>query len=139
MPKRICIVDDQATIREMLRFALVLQGFEVVPAVDGVDALEKIVRHDIDMIIVDWQMPKMDGLELVGRLRKIDVFADIPIVMISCHDDIEARRMARKLGVLNWLKKPFCIAELQLIVNNGLCNAEIRHDHLTDKSANGCS
>ena len=139
MPKCICIVDDQHTIREMLRFALILQGFEVVVAVDGDDALEKIVTHDIDMIIADWQMPKMDGLELLQRLRKIDSFADTPFVMISCHDDIEARRRARELGALNWLKKPFRISDFQLIVKNGLCNAEVHRDHLIDKAANGRS
>jgi len=139
MSKCICIVDDQPTIREMLRFALILQGLEVVAAVDGADALEKIVRHDIDMIIIDWQMPKMDGLELLRRLRKIDAFAETPVVMISCHDDIEARRRARELGALNWLKKPFRISDLQLIVKNGLCNAELRHKHSTDKAADGCS
>ena len=138
MPKRICIVDDQHTIREMLRFALVLQGFEVVAAVDGADALEKIVGLDIDMIIADLQMPVMHGLELLERLRKLDAFADLPVVMISCRDDIEARRRARELGVLSWLKKPFRIADLQLIVKNCFCNTDIRHNPLIDQAVNGC-
>jgi len=128
MPKCICIVDDHLTIRVMLRYALTLQGFDVVEAVDGVDALEKIVSHDIDMIIADWQMPKMDGLELLQRLRQMEKFADTPVVIISCHDDIEARRKAQELSALNWLKKPFRISDFQHIVEQGLCNAETRHD-----------
>jgi len=114
----------------MLRYALTLQGFEVVEAVDGVDALEKIVTRDIDMIITDWQMPRIDGLELLQRLRQMEKFADTPVVIISCHDDIEARKKAQELGALNWLKKPFRISDFQFIVEQGLCNAGIRHDYI---------
>jgi two-component system chemotaxis response regulator CheY len=139
MPKRIFIVDDNLTIREMLRYALVIQGFDVVEAVDGADALEKIVAHDVDLIIIDWHLPKMDGLELLQRIRKMAEYAGIPVLMVSCRDDIEARRRARELGAFNWLKKPFRISELQMIVENGLCDTELRRDQLIDKAANGRS
>ena len=124
MPKRICIVDDHLNIREMLRYALTLQGLEVVEAVDGADALEKMTAHNIDMVLVDWLMPKMDGLEMLRCLREMEGFSEIPVVMISGRDDIEARKKARELGVLYWLKKPFRISELQLIVENSLYVAE---------------
>lgn len=136
MPKRIFIVDDNLTIREMLRYALIISGFDVVEAVDGADALETIVTHDIDMIIVDWQMPKMDGLEFLRRLRKMEYYADTPVMVISCRDDVAARRRAKELGVFNWLKKPFRISELQMIVENGLYDTEPRRDHLINKVAN---
>ena len=124
MPKRICIVDDHLNIREMLRYALTLQGLEVVEAVDGADALEKMTAHNIDMVLVDWLMPKMDGLEMLRCLREMEGFSETPVVMISGRDDIEARKKARELGVLYWLKKPFRISELQLIVENSLYVAE---------------
>ena len=130
MPKRICVVDDHHNIREMVRYALILQGFDVVEAVDGTDALEKIVGHDIDMVLVDWLMPNMDGLEMLRCLRAMDAFAEMPVVMISCRDDIDARNRARELGALYWLKKPFRISELQLIVENSLCGLEILRQHL---------
>ena len=120
MPKCICIVDDHLNIREMLRYALTIQGLRVVEAVDGADALEKIVAHNVDMILVDWLMPKVDGLEMLRCLREMDAFNDTPVVMISGREDIEARNRARELGVLYWLKKPFRISELQQIVENGL-------------------
>ena len=138
MRKCICIVDDQLTIRVMLRYALTLQGFDVVEAADGNDALEKILTHDIDMVIADWQMPEMDGLELLRRLRTLERFADRPFVMISCHDDVEARRKAQELGALNWLKKPFRISDFQMIVERGLSNADIHHDS-SGKAADGSS
>ena len=130
MPKRICVVDDHHNIREMVRYALILQGFDVVEAVDGTDALEKIVGHDIDMVLVDWLMPNMDGLEMLRCLRAMDAFAETPVVMISCRDDIDARNRARELGSLYWLKKPFRISELQLVVENSLCGLEILRKHL---------
>ena len=124
MPKCICIVDDHLNIREMLRYALTLQGMEVVEAVDGADALEKIVAHNIDLVLIDWLMPNMDGLEMLQRMRAMEAFTETPVVMISGRDDIEARSRARELGVLYWLKKPFRISELQLAVENSLYHAD---------------
>ncbi|MGD9019905.1 MAG: response regulator [Desulfuromonadales bacterium] len=124
MPKCICIVDDHLNIREMLRYALTLQGMDVVEAVDGADALEKIVAHNIDLVLIDWLMPNMDGLEMLQRMRAMDAFTETPVVMISGRDDIEARSRARELGVLYWLKKPFRISELQLAVENSLYHAD---------------
>ena len=124
MPKCICIVDDHLNIREMLRYALTLQGVEVVEAVDGADALGKIVALDIDLFLIDWLMPNVDGLEMLRRLRAMEAFTETPVVMISGRDDIEARNRARELGVLYWLKKPFRISELQRVVENSLYHAD---------------
>ncbi|MEN8686165.1 MAG: response regulator [Desulfuromonadales bacterium] len=124
MPKCICIVDDHLNIREMLRYALTLQGMDVVEAVDGAEALEKIVAHNIDLVLIDWLMPNMDGLEMLQRMRAMEAFTETPVVMISGRDDIEARSRARELGVLYWLKKPFRISELQLAVENSLYHAD---------------
>jgi len=120
MSKVICIVDDHPALLQMLRFALSFQGVTVIEAVDGTDALEKLSTQHVDMLITDWQMPAMDGLELVRRLRTIEAYADLPTVVISCRDDLEARKEARSLGVMTWLKKPFRIAEIQLVVEHAL-------------------
>ena len=120
MTKVICIVDDQPVLRQMLRFALNIPGLEVLEAENGVDALEMMSNNHVDMLIVDWQMPKLDGLELVRSLRKNHDHADLPVVIVSCRDDLAARNQARSLGALYWLKKPFRIAELQILVERGL-------------------
>lgn len=120
MPKVVCIVDDQPSLRQMLCFALNVHGLQVIEAENGVDALDKLACHNIDMMIVDWQMPEMDGLELVRHLRRSENYAELPVVIISCRDDLSARQEARSLGVINWLKKPFRIAEIQLAVESGL-------------------
>ena len=120
MSKVICIVDDQPALLQMLRFALNFQGVTIIEAADGADALEKISTQHVDMLITDWQMPVMDGLELVRRLRTIEAYADLPTVVISCRDDLAARKEARSLGVMTWLKKPFRISEVQLVVEHAL-------------------
>lgn len=120
MSKTVCIVDDQNSLRQMLRFALNIHGMTVIEAEHGLDAFDQLAGHNIDLMIVDWQMPKMDGLEFVRQLRKYKEHTELPIIMISCHDDLEARREARTLGVLAWLKKPFRISEIQLAVKNAL-------------------
>lgn len=120
MSKVICIVDDQPALRQMLRFALNFQGVAVIEAVDGADALDKIATHHVDMMIIDWQMPVMDGLELVRRLRKVDAYSDLPILVVSCRDDLTARQEARALKVVTWLRKPFRVSEVQAVVEHVL-------------------
>ena len=95
----------------------------MLEAENGADALEKISNNDVDMLIVDWQMPVMDGLELVSKLRKMEAYADLPVVLVSCRDDLHARQEARSLGVLTWLKKPFRISEIQVVVENALLSS----------------
>ena len=120
MPKVVCVVDDQPSLRQMLCFALNVHGLQVLEAENGADALDKLASHTIDMMVIDWQMPEMDGLELVRRLRKSEKYTDLPVVIISCRDDLSARKEARSLGVITWLKKPFRIAEVQLAVESAL-------------------
>ena len=134
MSKVICIVDDQPALLQMLRFALNFQGVTVIEAVDGADALKKISTQHVDMLITDWQMPVMDGLALVRRLRKIEAYADLPTVVISCRDDLEARKEARAMGVMTWLKKPFRISEIQLVVEHTL---DLHGQTLLPKAAEG--
>jgi len=129
MHKTICVVDDQPSLRQMLRFALSAQGHNVIEAENGVDALDKLAKQPVDMLIVDWQMPVMGGLDLVRRLREDRVYSDIPIVMISCWDDVRARRDAYAMGVMTWLKKPFRMGDVQRVVENGLGMASQPANH----------
>jgi two-component system chemotaxis response regulator CheY len=137
MPKTVCIVDDQPSLRQMLRFALNVHGLQVIEAENGLDALDKLASHNIDMMIVDWQMPKMDGLTLVRHLRNSEDYTEIPVVIISCCDDLSARQEARSLGVMNWLKKPFRIAEVQLAVENGLGLSFLSAQHHVEQLGTG--
>lgn len=120
MSKVVCIVDDQTSLRQMVRFALNVQGLDVLEAENGVDALEKLQKNHVDILIVDWQMPVMDGLELVSHLRKIEQYLELPVIFVSCGDDLMAKKTAMSLGALAWLKKPFRLSEIQSVVECGL-------------------
>lgn len=120
MAKTVCVVDDQPTLRQMLRFVLNAQGLDVLEAENGVDAIKKLSDKTVDMMIIDWQMPLMDGMELIRKLRKQTAYSELPIIVISCRDDLKTRLEARSLGVMTWLKKPFRMAEVQRVVENGL-------------------
>ena len=137
MPKVVCVVDDQPSLRQMLRFALNIHGLQVIEAENGVDALDKLASHDIDMMLIDWQMPEMDGLELVRRVRKTEAYAGLPVVIISCRDDLFARQEARSLGVISWLKKPFRISEVQLAVESALGLSSLSTKPTAGRSASG--
>ncbi|MDH3998520.1 MAG: response regulator [Desulfuromonadales bacterium] len=125
MKRNILIVDDQPSLRQMLRFALTAHGYEVAEAEDGVDALDRLAKDSFDLLIVDWQMPRMDGLELIRQLRDQPAYALLPIVFISCWDNFDARAQARELGVLTWLKKPFRMSEIQIVVEGALGTAPV--------------
>jgi len=135
MSKVICVVDDQPSLRQMIRFSLNVNGLQVLEAENGVEALGLLARHDVDMLIIDWQMPGMDGMELIRRLRGNEGYGDIPIVVISCRDDINARKEALSLGVINWLKKPFRLVELQRVVESGLGSVPNPSGHNLDNCA----
>lgn len=136
MPKTICIVDDQPTLRQMLRFALGAMGYHILEAENGVEALKLLARERVDALVVDWQMPEMNGLELVAMLRDEREFDALPIVMVSCLDDLASRREAHALGVNAWVKKPFRMAEIQAVLENVLEGAP--HDNNNEPPAARC-
>lgn len=96
--KKVCIIDDEASIRDIYQTALSADGYEVVTAVDGEDGLRVIREQKPDIILVDIMMPKMDGLELMREIRKDSDFHKIPIIVMTNVDD---RNIAQKAGNLN--------------------------------------
>jgi CheY-like chemotaxis protein len=96
--KTILVVDDEVDIALMLQTFIELHGYRVVIAYDGVEALNKVLEDPPDLIVTDITMPRMDGLELVERLRKLDSGSDIPVIIISAHDH---------RSDLPFLRKPF--------------------------------
>ena len=105
--KRILIVDDSELVRTMLSETLNEAGYDVVEAINGKDALDKISDKPADMIISDLNMPEMNGVELIRKIRSRKENRFIPIIMLTVEDAIKIREEGKAAGVSGWLVKPF--------------------------------
>ena len=106
--KTILIVDDYATMRRILRNVLRKLGYsQFIEADDGVTALEQLKKQKIDMIVCDWNMPKMSGLELLKIVRSSNEYKEIPFIMVTAEAQKKNVIDAVKAGVSNYIVKPF--------------------------------
>ncbi len=107
MRQRILVVDDSATVRKLVSGKLEKCGHEVVCAIDGVDALEKINALVPDLILLDITMPRMDGYQVCKLIRNNEATKDVPIVMISGKDGFFDKVRGRMAGTTGYITKPF--------------------------------
>jgi two-component system chemotaxis response regulator CheY len=107
MAKTILAVDDSASIRQMVAFTLKGAGYSVVEAVDGEDGLAKAKTTDINMVLTDQNMPKMDGLTLIKNLRGLPKFSATPILMLTTESSDAMKSQGKAAGATGWLVKPF--------------------------------
>lgn len=107
MAKTILAVDDSASIRQMVSYTLKGAGYEVIGAVDGQDALDKANSHKVNLVLTDINMPRMDGLQLLGSLRKLANYKTIPILMLTTESGDEIKAKGKAAGATGWLVKPF--------------------------------
>lgn len=112
MPKKILIVDDSESIREVVSFTLENEGFEVLVANDGTDALKFLDGREIDMIITDLHMPEMDGITLIKHVREMEVYQRIPILFLTTESQTAKKMEAKEAGATGWIIKPFVPAKL---------------------------
>jgi len=114
----ILIVDDFATMRRILKNMLKQLGFvKIIEADDGTTALEQLKKGHFDLIISDWNMPKMTGLELLEAVRKMEETKDIPFLMVTAEAQKQNVINAVKAGVSNYVVKPFTAEQLQEKLN----------------------
>lgn len=109
MSKRILTIDDSKTIRDMLMLTLVEAGFDVIQAVDGQDGLDVLAKEEseVDVIITDINMPRMDGYEVIRNLRKDPAYKSKPILVLTTESDGDKKNLAREAGATGWMVKPF--------------------------------
>ncbi len=104
---RAMIVDDSRAQRMLLKRAVAPLGFEVIEAENGEDALSKLDAEDpVDVMLVDWNMPVMDGLALVRRVRATRAFADVFVMMVTSESDPKKMARALMVGADDYLVKP---------------------------------
>lgn len=107
MTKTIMTVDDSPSMRMLLRAALADQGYTVIEAEDGADALERIEAADPDLLITDINMPRLDGFGLIEALRQVSAHRNLPILVLTTESSDEKKLRARIAGATGWIVKPF--------------------------------
>ncbi len=108
MAKTILTVDDSRTMRDMLKFALVGAGHEVIQAEDGVQGLEVLANcGHVDVIITDINMPRMDGYGVIEQVRRDPQRRGIPILVLTTESEPAKKQRARDAGATGWIVKPF--------------------------------
>ena len=106
-PIRVLTVDDSASMRALLLGALSSRGFAVEQAEDGQQAFEWLASNEVDVIITDINMPRLDGFGLIEKLRASTLHADRPILVLTTESSEEKKQRARNAGATGWIVKPF--------------------------------
>lgn len=112
MSGTVAVVDDSELIRRMLEYALKSKGYSVVVAEDGLEALELLARTPCDLVLLDINMPRMDGLSVIKALRESEEWADLPIIVLTAASELTDRDRAMELGATDYMLKPFKPSEL---------------------------
>ena len=125
----ILLVDDEESVQKLLAYPLEREGFRVVQARDGQEALERFAAERIDLVVLDLMLPKLDGLEVCKRLRATST---VPIIMLTARDDELDKVLGLELGADDYITKPFSIREFRSRVRALLRRASIPRDGSAD-------
>src|SRR4026209_376698 len=106
----ILLVDDEDSIQKLLTYPLERDGFKVVHARAGEEALTRFAEEDVDLVVLDLMLPKLDGLEVCKRLR---AESTVPIIMLTARDDELDKVLGLELGADDYITKPFSIREFR--------------------------
>lgn len=115
--RKVLIVDDSETIRQQVASALERAGFGVVEATDGIDGLERASQNELCMVILDVNMPRLNGLEMLERLKSDPRHAKLPVLMLTTEVQQSMIERAKKAGARGWMIKPVKMDQLVSTVN----------------------
>lgn len=123
MAKTILAVDDSASMRQMVTVTLRTAGYEVIEACDGQEAFEYAQDHSVDLVLTDVNMPRMDGVTLVGKLRTLPSYRLTPLLLLTTESSPERKAQGKQAGATGWMVKPFnpdqLLATLARVLGNG--------------------
>lgn len=120
MPKLILTVDDSMSIRETVKMTLQAAGYEVRVAPDGAQGLALAQQQPANLVLTDLNMPIMDGITLITRLRELPAYKFTPILMLTTESQDEKKQAGKKAGATGWIVKPFDPVKLSDVVKK-LC------------------
>jgi len=129
-PATILLVDDEESVRKLLTYPLERDGYRVVPAGDGDEALARFAAEPVDLVVLDLMLPGLDGLEVCRRLRARSM---VPIVMLTARDDELDKVVGLELGADDYITKPFSIREFRSRVRALLRRAAAARRPLVDE------
>lgn len=107
MGKTIMIVDDSASLRQVVGIALKGAGYDVLEGCDGADALAKLTGQKVHLIISDVNMPKMDGITFVSAVKQLPTYKFTPVIMLTTESEESKKRQGQAAGAKAWMVKPF--------------------------------
>ena len=116
MSRTILAVDDSLSIRQTVRLTLTMAGYEVFEAESGQAALEACDNANFDVVVTDLNMPGMDGIELIRRLRARPQFKFVPILMLTTESQLERKQQGKSVGATGWIVKPFTADQLVAVI-----------------------
>jgi two-component system chemotaxis response regulator CheY len=112
MTKTILVAEDSESIRQLVTFTLRGAGYDVIEANDGKEALEKIDERTADLVVTDFNMPNMGGVELTKHLRGLEAYQFTPIIMLTTESQKEKVIEGKEAGISGWIIKPFAPEKL---------------------------
>lgn len=116
MARTVLIIDDSMSMRQLVAFSLKDAGYDVVAAINGKDALDKLDDSKIDMVITDLNMPEMNGIEFIKQLRGRTGYRFTPVVMLTTEAHAEKKKEGQQAGASGWIVKPFTPQQLVEVV-----------------------
>ena len=119
---RILLVDDEQSVQTLLAYPLRKDGYEVVPALDGREALDRFAEGRFDLVVLDIMLPKIDGIEVCRRLRSR---SQVPIIMLTAKDDETDKVLGLEMGADDYITKPFSVREFRSRVRAALRRSEM--------------
>jgi len=125
----IMLVDDEESIQKLLTYPLEREGYTVVQARDGEEALRRFAEQPVDLVVLDVMLPRLDGLEVCRRLR---TGSSVPIIMLTARDDEVDKVLGLELGADDYITKPFSIREFRSRIRAVLRRAGLRAERAAD-------
>ncbi len=116
--ENILVVDDEEDIVQLMSETLKLWGFNPITATDGEEALEKFQQIPIDLVLTDLKLPKMDGVKLLDKIKKLD--GQTEVILFTGYPEVSSAIDAMKIGAFDYLIKPVNLTELKLKIEQGL-------------------
>ncbi len=116
--KDVIIADNDYIIRGILRSVLENEGFTVLQTIDGFEAIDYATRTRACLVMLDYKMPRLDGISACAGIRRLPDYADTPIIILTAFDDEETRAAARQAGVTAFLAKPFKPVDLLRVISD---------------------